>query len=106
MGKAKRAAKRARKQARGTAEETEHLATEQAQTSHRKRMKWLLWGLPVAAAIAAGTCYVWLEDARAAGLVVLGAALVWLPMSLGFLGSSVPRRDRGQAGSIRFGGRR
>jgi hypothetical protein len=62
--------------------------------------------IPIAALGAAAGLYYGMESPSLAGAALLGGALIWLMVGLGFLGSNVRPRDRHRAGSIDFGNRR
>ena len=98
MGKAKREEKRARRDA-------ELEQQRQAAERHARRRFWLAF-IPVLAGAVAVVSYLVLDSAQLAGIALLAGALVWLPFALSHLGSQVKPRDRKNAGSIDFGGRR
>jgi hypothetical protein len=101
MGKARRDDKKARKKNRELEAEA-RAAQERAQ----RRRRIIIAAVPIVALAVAAGVYFGLDEPSLAGAALLGGALVWLMVGLGFLGSSVQPRDRHRAGSIDFGNRR
>lgn len=101
MGKAKREEKKAKKKNREL-EAQERAAEERA----RRIRKIIVTAIPIIALGLAAGLYYGLESPSLAGAALLGGALFWLMVGLGFLGSNVRPRDRHRAGSIDFGNRR
>lgn len=101
MGKAKREEKKSKKQNRELEREA---AIAEARAQRRRRV--VVASIPILSLAAAAGAYWGLEEPSVAGATLLGGALLWLMVGLGFLGSAVRPRDRHRAGSIDFGNRR
>ena len=101
MGKAKREAKKARKKDK-TIEARERADAERA----RKKRRIIVLLIPVLTAAVALTFWLGLEMPSLAGATLLGGAVLWLMVELGYVGAGVPPRDRSKAGSIDYGNRR
>jgi hypothetical protein len=101
MGKAKRRVKKDRKHDRELAKEA------QAQAEARlRRGRIINIATPCVFIVAAAGFYWGLDNPSLAGATLLGGALIWLMVGLGFVGSQVSPRDRDRAGSIDFGNSR
>lgn len=98
MGKAKRKVKKDRKKNKELAEQER-----QAAEARLKRGRMINMAIPVVFIAAAAGCYWGLDNPSLAGATLLGGALIWLMVGLGFIGSQVNPRDRDKAGSIDFG---
>lgn len=100
MGKAKREAKKARR------ENKELLEQQRVEMERlRKRRRILVAAVPVVTGAIAAGLWFGLESGPLTGAALLGGAVVWLLMGLGYLGAGVSPRDRDRAGSIDFGNR-
>jgi hypothetical protein len=101
MGKAKRADKKERRQNREI--EAEIRAAEQVRD---RRRRLIVWSIPAVTVLVAVGFWFGLESPSLAGAAILGGAMIWLLVGLGFIGGAVRPRDRNRAGSIDFGNRR
>ncbi len=101
MGKAKRQAKKDRKKNKELAEQ-ERRAIE----ARIKRGRMINAAIPLIFLALAAGAYWGLGNPSLAGATLLGGALIWLMVGLGFIGSQVSPRDRDRAGSIDFGNSR
>ena len=94
MGKARRELKRARREARGTEDEAAFFVQEKRAARGRLLRRIVVIGLPVVEIAMAAALTVFLHEAQIAGIVLLGASVIWFPLAMGFLGSSIQPRDR------------
>src|SRR5687768_1190020 len=101
MGKVRREDKRARREEQKRAEQE---AADLQKKVHARR-RFLVAFVPALTAVIAVVSYVVLHSKQLAGVAVLVGVLVWLPVSIGYLGSRVSPKDRKNAGSIDFGHR-
>ena len=98
MGKAKRKVKKDRKKNKELAEQERRDAE-----ARLRRARIINLSIPVVFLALAAGFYWGLDNPSLAGATLLGGALIWLMVGLGFIGSQVAPRDRDRAGSIDFG---
>ena len=101
MGKVRREDRRARRE---EAKRLEQEAAERQKKAHARLRFWVAF-VPALTLVVAVVSYLVLQSKQLTGVAVLVGALVWLPVSIGYLGSRVSPRDRKSAGSIDFGNR-
>jgi hypothetical protein len=101
MGKARRQVKKDRKKNKELVEQERAIAD-----ARQKRARIVNVAIPVVFIAVAAGFYWGLDKPSLAGATLLGGALIWLMVGLGFIGSQVSPRDRDRAGSIDFGNRR
>ncbi len=101
MGKAKRKAKKDRKKNKELAEQERREAE-----ARIKRARIINAAIPIVFLALAAGAYWGLNNPSLAGATLLGGALIWLMVGLGFIGAQVAPRDRDRAGSIDFGNSR
>jgi hypothetical protein len=101
MGKAKRKAKKDRKLNKELAEQERR-----EEEARLRRGRIVNTTVPLVFGALAAGAYWGLDNPSLAGATLLGGAVVWLMLVLGFLGAQVKPRDRDKAGSIDFGHKR
>lgn len=98
MSETKRDKKAEREQKRA---EKEAIKALEAKDAARKRNTLL--AVPAVVLALAAAAWFGLDDRSLAAGVLFAGMIVWLMVSLGFLGSSIPARDRLRASGIGFG---